>query len=98
MGGVPAWPGWQRLAWAGCVAAYYPETNALVLLSAVATNAGTLTSKCIPVLVLLIDLPDDKRPATATPGVACRIPFASQRKPGEQPSRARFERHPQRHA
>ena len=36
----------------GCVAAYYPETNALVPLSAVATNAGTPTSKCIPVLIL----------------------------------------------
>ena len=36
----------------GCVAAYYPETNALVPLSAVATNAGTPTSKCIPVLML----------------------------------------------
>ena len=43
VGGVPAWPGWQRLAWAGCVAAYYPETNALVPLSAVATNAGAPT-------------------------------------------------------
>ncbi|QDL53791.1 FdhF/YdeP family oxidoreductase [Rhodoferax aquaticus] len=36
----------------GCVAAYYPETNPLVPLSAVAANAGTPTSKCIPVLML----------------------------------------------
>jgi molybdopterin-dependent oxidoreductase alpha subunit len=36
----------------GCVAAYYPETNPLVPLSSVAANAGTPTSKCIPVLML----------------------------------------------
>ena len=36
----------------GCVAAYYPETNPLVPLSSVAANAGTPTSKCIPVLLL----------------------------------------------
>lgn len=36
----------------GCVAAYYPETNPLVPLSAVAANAGTPTSKCIPVLMV----------------------------------------------
>ncbi len=36
----------------GCVAAYYPETNPLVPLSSVADNAGTPTSKCIPVLLL----------------------------------------------
>ena len=36
----------------GCVAAYYPETNPLVPLSSVAANAGTPTSKCIPVLMV----------------------------------------------
>ena len=36
----------------GCVAAYYPETNPLVPLSAVADAAGTPTSKSIPVLLL----------------------------------------------
>jgi len=36
----------------GCVAAYYPETNPLVPLASVAANAGTPTSKCIPVCML----------------------------------------------
>ena len=36
----------------GNLAAYYPETNPLVPLSAVADGAGTPTSKSIPVLVL----------------------------------------------
>ncbi len=36
----------------GCLAAYYPETNPLVPLSSVALNAGTPTSKSIPVIVL----------------------------------------------
>lgn len=36
----------------GCVGAYYPETNPLVPLESVAIDAGTPTSKCIPVLML----------------------------------------------
>ena len=36
----------------GCLAAYYPETNPLVPLSAVAENAGTPTSKSIPVVLV----------------------------------------------
>lgn len=36
----------------GNVAAYYPETNPLVPLSSVALNAGTPTSKSIPVVLL----------------------------------------------
>lgn len=36
----------------GNLAAYYPETNPLVPLSAVALNAGTPTSKSIPVLLV----------------------------------------------
>ena len=35
----------------GCLAAYYPETNALVPLSSFAERARTPTSKSIPVLV-----------------------------------------------
>jgi molybdopterin-dependent oxidoreductase alpha subunit len=35
----------------GCVAAYYPETNPLVPLGAVATAAGTPSYKCVPVLL-----------------------------------------------
>ncbi len=35
----------------GNLAAYYPETNPLVPLSAVAEGAGTPTSKSIPVLL-----------------------------------------------
>ncbi|VVE35547.1 CbbBc protein [Pandoraea horticolens] len=35
----------------GCIAAYYPETNGLVPLDAVADGAGTPTSKSIPVLL-----------------------------------------------
>ena len=35
----------------GDIAAYYPETNPLVPLSAVAANAGTPTSKSIPVVL-----------------------------------------------
>ncbi|WPB55273.1 FdhF/YdeP family oxidoreductase [Xylophilus sp. GOD-11R] len=36
----------------GCLAAYYPETNPLVPLSSVAENAGTPTSKSIPVMLV----------------------------------------------
>ncbi|MNR59643.1 putative oxidoreductase [compost metagenome] len=36
----------------GNLAAYYPETNPLVPLSAVADTAGTPTSKSIPVLLV----------------------------------------------
>ncbi|MEH3087066.1 MAG: FdhF/YdeP family oxidoreductase [Xylophilus ampelinus] len=46
----------------GCLAAYYPETNPLVSLDSVADNAGTPTSKSIPVLLV----PHD--PATAVIG------------------------------
>lgn len=35
----------------GCLAAYYPETNALLPLSCVAEGAGTPTSKSIPVVL-----------------------------------------------
>ena len=37
----------------GCLASYFPETNALVPLSSVAIGAGTPTSKSIPVLLSL---------------------------------------------
>jgi molybdopterin-dependent oxidoreductase alpha subunit len=37
----------------GNIAAYYPETNPLVPLSSVALNAGTPTSKSIPVVLVL---------------------------------------------
>ena len=37
----------------GNLAAYYPETNPLVPLSSVAENAGTPTSKSIPVVLSL---------------------------------------------
>ncbi|GAA3919702.1 FdhF/YdeP family oxidoreductase [Luteimonas lutimaris] len=50
----------------GCLAAYYPETNALVPLSSFADQARTPTSKSIPVVVS----PHD--PATAKPGEAPR--------------------------
>jgi anaerobic selenocysteine-containing dehydrogenase len=36
----------------GCLASYYPETNALLPLSSVADGAGTPTSKAIPVVLL----------------------------------------------
>ena len=36
----------------GNLAAYYPETNPLVPLSSVAENAGTPTSKSIPVVLV----------------------------------------------
>jgi molybdopterin-dependent oxidoreductase alpha subunit len=36
----------------GCLASYYPETNALLPLSSVADRAGTPTSKAIPVVLL----------------------------------------------
>ncbi|AJQ87285.1 hypothetical protein BE73_09405 [Xanthomonas oryzae pv. oryzicola] len=36
----------------GCLAAYYPETNALVPLSSFSDEAHTPTSKSIPVIVL----------------------------------------------
>ena len=47
----------------GCLAAYYPETNPLVPLSAVAENAGTPTSKSIPVVLVPheADAPDLRR-------------------------------------
>jgi anaerobic selenocysteine-containing dehydrogenase len=47
----------------GCLAAYYPETNALVPLDSFADHARTPTSKSIPVIVL----PHDPlaRPAAA---------------------------------
>lgn len=37
----------------GCLASYFPETNALVPLSSVAIGAGTPTSKSIPVVLTL---------------------------------------------
>jgi len=36
----------------GNIAAYYPETNPLVPLASVALNAGTPTSKSIPVVLV----------------------------------------------
>ena len=42
----------------GCVAAYYPETNALVPLDSVADGAGTPTSKSIPVLLFPGRMPE----------------------------------------
>ncbi|WP_245714425.1 FdhF/YdeP family oxidoreductase [Janthinobacterium psychrotolerans] len=42
----------------GCVAAYYPETNALVPLASVADGAGTPTSKSIPVLLFPGRMPE----------------------------------------
>ncbi|MEP6504656.1 MAG: molybdopterin dinucleotide binding domain-containing protein, partial [Betaproteobacteria bacterium] len=35
----------------GCIGAYYPETNPLVPLSSTAIDAGTPTSKSIPVIL-----------------------------------------------
>lgn len=52
----------------GCLAAYYPETNALVPLSSFADEARTPTSKSIPVIVLphardeAVDTPRDIAP------------------------------------
>ena len=43
----------------GCVAAYYPETNALVPLASVADGAGTPTSKSIPVLLFPGRMPEN---------------------------------------
>ena len=43
----------------GCVAAYYPETNALVPLDSVADGAGTPTSKSIPVLLFPGHVPEE---------------------------------------
>jgi anaerobic selenocysteine-containing dehydrogenase len=39
----------------GCVASYYPETNALVALESVALGAGTPSSKSIPVVLKRCD-------------------------------------------
>ncbi len=47
----------------GCLAAYYPETNALVPLSSFADEARTPTSKSIPVIVL----PHVPDPSTGAP-------------------------------
>jgi len=44
----------------GNIAAYYPETNPLVPLSSVAENAGTPTSKSIPVVLVPHELPIQK--------------------------------------
>ena len=44
----------------GNLAAYYPETNPLVPLSSVAENAGTPTSKSIPVVLVPHELPIEK--------------------------------------
>ncbi|MFT3799824.1 MAG: FdhF/YdeP family oxidoreductase [Burkholderiaceae bacterium] len=49
----------------GCLAAYYPETNPLVPLSAVAANAGTPTSKSIPVVLRANRVDQAKPPAEA---------------------------------
>ena len=55
----------------GCLAAYYPETNALVPLSSFADHARTPTSKSIPVLVSVHD------ESAAAPGETPRdIPLA----------------------
>ncbi|WP_066271913.1 FdhF/YdeP family oxidoreductase [Hydrogenophaga palleronii] len=45
----------------GCLAAYYPETNPLVPLSATAIVAGTPTSKAIPVLLKPHELKHDSK-------------------------------------
>ena len=58
----------------GCIAAYYPETNPLVPLSAVALRAGTPTSKCIPVM-LLPHLRQEAAQAPAAP-TAPQVPHA----------------------
>ena len=50
----------------GCLAAYYPETNALVPLSSFADEARTPTSKSIPVVVSAHD------PAATDPGTGPR--------------------------
>jgi anaerobic selenocysteine-containing dehydrogenase len=44
---------------AGCLAAYFPETNALVPLDSFAEHARTPTSKCIPVRLSARPAPDD---------------------------------------
>ena len=49
----------------GCLAAYYPETNALVPLSSFADDARTPTSKSIPVIVSP-HVPDGSAPTRAT--------------------------------
>jgi molybdopterin-dependent oxidoreductase alpha subunit len=56
----------------GNIAAYYPETNPLVPLSAVADTAGTPTSKSIPVLLVphLVALPD----GVVSPAAAATAP------------------------
>ena len=38
---------------AGCIAAYYPETNPLVPLESIADDCGTPTYKSIPVMLKL---------------------------------------------
>jgi anaerobic selenocysteine-containing dehydrogenase len=42
----------------GCIAAYYPETNPLVPLSATAIVAGTPSSKSIPVQLVAHKAPE----------------------------------------
>ncbi|MDB5894587.1 MAG: CbbBc protein, partial [Rhodoferax sp.] len=58
----------------GDLAAYYPETNPLVPLSSVALNAGTPTSKSIPVvLVPHVEGPDAEGPKAGAPLAAAMV-------------------------
>ncbi len=50
----------------GNLAAYYPETNPLVPLSSVAENAGTPTSKSIPVMLVAHVAQAEEGPASVT--------------------------------
>ena len=50
----------------GNLAAYYPETNPLVPLSSVAENAGTPTSKSIPVMLVAHLTQAEEGPASVT--------------------------------
>lgn len=50
----------------GNLAAYYPETNPLVPLSSVAENAGTPTSKSIPVMLVAHLAQAEEGPASVT--------------------------------
>ncbi|WP_395352710.1 FdhF/YdeP family oxidoreductase [Variovorax sp. UC122_21] len=50
----------------GNLAAYYPETNPLVPLSSVAENAGTPTSKSIPVMLVAHIAQAEEGPASVT--------------------------------
>src|SRR3546814_5043157 len=66
----------------GCLAAYYPETNALVPLSSFADHARTPTSKSIPVVVTAHDDSDN------VPGEAPRdIPLAVEGRAGSRRGR-----------